>query len=247
MQVIFTQVWKQSAVFLFTLCASTSVVYFYTMMTQSDLYALLDAQRELLGLSQAEVGRRALGQNSASALQNIKRGSSPTFDNLNAICDVLGLDVQIGPRRGSGGMMAESEAETDFSKPTPSRMGYLPIPWLRPALNTGSAPISIQRDYLAAHGLIPDRLSAIIPHDVGLDVPFKGPFVAVLDARFTRRGHGLWAFVEGGRDVLAHLTFDGANIIIAPATPNDPARLIDVAAIPGITVLGRVVWLAALP
>lgn len=80
------------------LCAGAVLVYFYIMMETSDLFALLDGRRAELGLSQAEVGRRAFGQADGSALQNIRRGSSPTFEKLQRLCEVLGIDVSLtGP------------------------------------------------------------------------------------------------------------------------------------------------------
>jgi transcriptional regulator with XRE-family HTH domain len=230
---------------LFSLWITALAVYFYTMLTTEALYELLDAKRVELGLSQTEVGRRALGHSSASALQNMKRGSSPTVENLSLICDVLGLDIQIGPRLRSVGGLSESDGETDFDKPTPARMGYLPIPWTVPGLGLGSAPISIQRDYLAKHGLIPDRLSAVVPDTVLLSLPVEGPFVAVLDARKARRGHGLWCFSEGRKTILAHITFDEGGMIISSPSPSTPAQLVNADRMTMIQLLGRVVMLTS--
>jgi transcriptional regulator with XRE-family HTH domain len=231
---------------LFSLWISARLVYFYTMLTTAELFAVLEEQRELMGLSQAEVGRRALGQNSGSALQNMKRGSSPTVENLSQICDVLGLDLTIGPRRRATGGLSESDGETDFDKPTPSRMGYLPIPWTVPGLGLGSAPISVQRDYLAKHGLIPDRLSAVVPDAVLLTLPTHGPYVAILDARVVKRGHGLWCFSEGGKTTLAHVTFDQGGMIVSGASHAAPAQLINADQMAMINLLGRVVMLTSI-
>lgn len=221
-------------------------VYFCTMLPTEALYELLDARRVELGLSQTEVGRRALGHSSASALQNMKRGSSPTVENLSLICDVLGLDLTVGPRASAGSGLSESDGETDFDKPTPARMGHLPIPWAVPGLGLGSAPISLQHDYLAKHGLIPDRLSAVVPDTVLLTMPVQGPFVAILDARMARRGHGLWCFAEGKKTTLAHVTFNEGGMIISSASPSDPARVIDTAQMLMINLLGRAVMLTSL-
>jgi hypothetical protein len=216
------------------------------MITTQSLFEMLDAQRRALNLSEVEVGRRALGHSDGSALQNMKRGSSPTFERLTAICDVLGLDVQIGQRKEPGTALAESEAESDFNTPTPSRMGYLPVPWTAPGLGLGSAPISIQRNYLAKHGLIPDRLSAVVPDAVLLALPVAGPFVAILDAHVARRGHGLWCFSEGGKTTLAHVTFADGGMIISSATPAAPARLINAEQMAAINLLGRAVILTSI-
>lgn len=67
------------------------------MKSVQDIFALLEEQRLKLGLSQAEVGKRAFGQADGSALQNMKRGSAPSVDRLMALAQVLGLAVSIGP------------------------------------------------------------------------------------------------------------------------------------------------------
>ena len=67
------------------------------MKSVQDIFALLEEQRLKLGLSQAELGKRAFGQADGSALQNMKRGSAPSVDRLMAMAQVLGLSVSIGP------------------------------------------------------------------------------------------------------------------------------------------------------
>ncbi len=65
-----------------------------------DLYALIESRRRELGLTQAEVTKRAFGRDGdTSPLQNIRRGSSPRLETLESICDALDLEVYIGPRR----------------------------------------------------------------------------------------------------------------------------------------------------
>jgi phage repressor protein C with HTH and peptisase S24 domain len=69
------------------------------MWTPDRIYEVLEAQREALGLSQAEVGFRAFGRADTSALQGIKRGSSPSVEKLEALCAALNLDFYFGPQR----------------------------------------------------------------------------------------------------------------------------------------------------
>lgn len=84
------------------------------MIETSDLFALLDQRRAELGWSQAEVGRRAFGQADGSALQNIRRGSSPSFDKLQRLCEVLGLELNLsGIRRKEGNAQGDLP---DFTK-----------------------------------------------------------------------------------------------------------------------------------
>lgn len=67
------------------------------MKSVQEIFAQLEEQRLKLGLSQAEVGKRAFGQADGSALQNMKRGSAPSVERLMAMAEVLGLNVSIGP------------------------------------------------------------------------------------------------------------------------------------------------------
>jgi len=65
-----------------------------------EIYALIEAQRKKLGLSQAEVSKRAFNRTDTSAIQNLKRGSSPSVEKVEALCEALGLEFYIGPKRG---------------------------------------------------------------------------------------------------------------------------------------------------
>lgn len=63
------------------------------------LLAQIEARRTELGLSQAQLGKLAFGKAESTAIQNMKRGSEPTFSKLSAIADALGLELFFGPRR----------------------------------------------------------------------------------------------------------------------------------------------------
>lgn len=67
-----------------------------------DLYAQIEARRIELGLTQAELGFRAFGKSETSAIQNIKRGSSPSFERMGALAGALGYDLYFGPPRDTG-------------------------------------------------------------------------------------------------------------------------------------------------
>lgn len=68
----------------------------------ADLYAQIEQRRAELGLSQAQLSMLAFGKNDTSAVQNIKRGSSPSFERLGAIADALGLELYFGRPRDTG-------------------------------------------------------------------------------------------------------------------------------------------------
>lgn len=67
-------------------------------MEAKELYRLIDSRRKDLGLTQAEVTKRAFGRDAdTSAIQNLRRGSIPSYATLEAICKALDLEVKIAP------------------------------------------------------------------------------------------------------------------------------------------------------
>lgn len=74
-------------------------VHFYTVTDSNEIYEIIETRRAKLGLSQAEVSMRAFNRNDSSAIQNIKRGSLPSFSKLSAISNVLGLECYFGAPR----------------------------------------------------------------------------------------------------------------------------------------------------
>ena len=75
------------------------------MGVEDEFYRLLERRRKELGISQAEVTRRAFGAvEDSSLLQNIRRSTKrgPSLKNLAAACDALGLKLEIVPRDANG-------------------------------------------------------------------------------------------------------------------------------------------------
>lgn len=75
------------------------VVQFYTMFSPGEIFALFEERRKELGLSQAEVSIRAFGRADNTAIQSLKKGSSPAIDRVAAMAKALGLDLYLGPFR----------------------------------------------------------------------------------------------------------------------------------------------------
>jgi phage repressor protein C with HTH and peptisase S24 domain len=82
-----------------------NLVYFYTMVDSDDIYKIIEKRREELGLTQAQVSKLAFNRNDTSAIQNIKRGSSPSVDKLFKICEVLNLECYFGLPRTEAGIV----------------------------------------------------------------------------------------------------------------------------------------------
>jgi phage repressor protein C with HTH and peptisase S24 domain len=126
-------------------------------LSTAAIFALIEARRIELGLSQAEVGRRAFNQNDGSALQNMKRGSAPTIENLGKLCASLGLDVQIGPKTAAAPVEHVMVDGADFAR-IPLHDAYLSA---GPGVTNGDVAIIdhlvFRNEWLQKIGLKPDH------------------------------------------------------------------------------------------
>ena len=68
-------------------------------MNVDELYKLMEDRRRDLGLSQAEVERRAFGKDGNASFQAIRRGAAPSYDRLMALGKALDLEFYFGPLR----------------------------------------------------------------------------------------------------------------------------------------------------
>ena len=78
-------------------------------MDLKELYQTLESARSRLKLSQAEVGRLAFGSASSSPLQNIKRGNVPSVEKLQALAEVLDLELYFGEKRDEKAAFSDRE------------------------------------------------------------------------------------------------------------------------------------------
>ncbi|MEM1077419.1 MAG: S24 family peptidase [Pseudomonadota bacterium] len=92
-----------------------NTVHFCTMWETDKLLEIIEDRRRELGLTQTEVTKRAFRRNDTSAIQSIRRGSSPSVEKLAAIGDALGLELYFGPKR------APKEPDFDNNNPLPHK------------------------------------------------------------------------------------------------------------------------------
>jgi transcriptional regulator with XRE-family HTH domain len=213
-------------------------------MTTAELLALLDARRLELGLSHMELGKAAFGRDDNSALSNLQRGSSPTFERLQNICTALGLEVRVEKPRSLQGL-AEDSGDTDYDSPNLGRQGYLPIPWLDAEIGKGSAPLAFKASWLDVNRLNPERLSAVLPDISMVDRVDAGRTVAIIEARAERRGSGqLWCLRETGKVILARVAFVVGGFVIMPPRVDQAPRVVLSADPSAPHPIGRVACLA---
>lgn len=142
-------------------------------MDRTELVDLIEARRVELGLSMADVAHQALGSRKRTPIQDMKRGGSPSYSTLAKICDVLGLELYIGPPRprpSATGFAEAAQAQLDTSldgSPEALAKGYLPLPFHRADLaHKDLSHLAIARANLLENGLDPDQLSAVaMPND----------------------------------------------------------------------------------
>jgi len=211
----------------------------YTMWTTASLYELFETRRKELGLSQADVGRRAAGLNGTSALQNLKRGSMPAFDKVEAIASALGLELSLGkseraatlpPLIFNGFAEGGSPTLTDSGQESV----YLAIPWHIFDRRSAPQPIAIHSEWLAELGVTADQLSVVQIKD-------SPAHLAVINGQHQGNEDGKWALKMNGQIILATVWWDPGRLIILPdgstrpmiCKPSDSSAPL---------VLGKVVW-----
>lgn len=217
-------------------------------LTTADLYAMLDARRIELGLSQLQLGQLAFGRPDSSAMQNLRRGSSPTFDRLSSICDALGFELYCGPRRSDDATpqsLAETAPASDLAQVSALRAGYLPLPWHSLSRQAGASPIALHAEFFDRIGLPPDGLSVVAPERCHIPVDNDLSALVAVVAADARRSSSpqVWAFLERGRATVARIQSKQEALLIHDADPDIGVRLLDGKEREAVTMLGRVVWM----
>lgn len=213
------------------------------MISAEELYTLLDSRRVELGFSQSDVGRKALGQNDGSVLQNIRRGAMPRFDNLQRVCEVLGIRVRLEAPDQTPGAFREHAPE--YNAGDAIRSGYLILPWRWPGQGKGSVPVAFPSEWLASRALLPERLAASQPEVSMLETWPVGRSIVLVDVQSQRRGAGLWVYRRSGQEHLARIAFIApSRIVILPDSDSAMPVIVDDIADDGIEIGGQVVWAA---
>lgn len=69
------------------------------MFSAAEILEQIEGRRLELGLSQNDLGLLAFGKADNTAIQNLKKGSAPAVERLDAIARALDLELYFGPRR----------------------------------------------------------------------------------------------------------------------------------------------------
>lgn len=193
--------------------------------------------------SKLAVGNPALIKNMRSARGEDKRYS---FQSLNELARVLGLDCYFGPKRVFGGF-AEQPSDSDLQQNIANQGGHLPIPWHPAMRKTGTSPVVFLYSWLASEGLAPEHLQAIAPKESLLSFTTAKNTVAVIQTNAAQKGSGgVWCFQEGNTLGIARTVFLDGKPILLPRTESEEVRTLSKSAEPTARLLGKVVWLGML-
>jgi hypothetical protein len=213
------------------------------MYEPDHILRILEARMSELGVTQVELGRRAFGHPDNTAIQSLKKGSSPAMDRVAAMAGALGLECYLGmPRDGSLGFN-DPGTPGDIGKVEALRTGYLPIPWHVEASSIGSSPIAFHRKWLVDNALLPDNLSAVPVDQVLIAGSASTGTVAIVDSSAHRRGkNGLYAFRRDSANFLGFLTFARGVTVIAQVDPEAGVDMIFPDDERPIRLFGPVIW-----
>lgn len=230
------------------------LVYEYTM-EPSDLYHILEDRRRELGLTQAEVTERAFGRGDTSSIQNIRRGKSPSVTSAAAICDALGLEFYIGPKRDVG--------PPDPTHPAPGdvRIGdeeYSLIPRYEVNVSAGAGLIPVSeeidgrlafsRSWLIRHGINADLagLVRVRGESMAPTIPDRA-LVLVHCAEMLLEQPGIYAFSRDGEAFIKRLVPlerqpDGypSSLVIISDGGSIPPEVVTGPALNELRIVGRV-------
>ena len=222
------------------------------MIDSDEIFKTIEKRRDELGLSQSEVSVRAFNRNDTSAIQNIKRGASPSAKKLAALSKALDLEFYFGPPRSVSQPVVNGFAEAAAKIIEPSidgspealRIGYLPIPFGQAdPKHVGAAPIAIARSWLDDRGLQPDNLYFYVVPDDSMAPALPKGALALINTRAGHVGHFIWGYVEGGKLAFARMSWpDKDQLMISSDDHAKPPVLKTGKQVQSINILGKVIW-----
>lgn len=220
----------------------------------TDLYAQIEARRIELGLSQAQLSMRAFGRNDTSAVQNIKRGSSPSFERLGALADALGWDLYFGPARETGVVEQVAIAGAEYA--------HVPLHDAMLAAGAGSRNdtekiidhLAFRKDWLKRIGVTASaaRLARVHgesmqptmwPDDLILiDTKRNEPPIRTRDCRDHRRS-SIYAMIDHGEARVKRIERPATEqMMLLSDNPDYAPELRQGKDLEGIKIIGKVVW-----
>lgn len=226
------------------------------MYDAKQILEMFEQRREELGLSQAQVGELAFGKADNSAIQNLKRGSVPALDRVQALATALGLDLYLGPKREAGPVEHVILEGIDYAS-VPLHDAFLSA---GTGATNGSSNIvdhlAFRRDWLKRLGVNPTQAClARVSGDsmfptlssgdmVLIDTARKEPLIRQRDDRDKRRSP-IYAFLESGEARIKRIERPDQNLMVLLSDNPDYAPQMrtnsQIFALK-LSIIGKVVW-----
>lgn len=212
------------------------------MTDLEQIFQLIEAKRKALGLSQAEVGRRAFGRPDTSAIQNLRRGAAPSFDKVSAMANALGLELYLGEPREHDDRIA------------PPKGGFALVPRLEAELaagpgaengdETASEALAFRSDWLRRMGVAPSNARLVKVRGDSMEPLLHDRDLVMIDrGRRSVQSGRVYAFVEGAEARVKRLDRpDRDTLVIRSDNPAYAAELKRGPELAAVTIIGQVVW-----
>ncbi|MHC9236887.1 LexA family transcriptional regulator [Pseudooceanicola sp. 502str34] len=129
-------------------------------MDRAKFLSLVEDRRQALGYSMAELSERAFGSRKVTAVQDLKRGSSPSIERISALCEALDLEFYIGKKRDSGVInvvMPAGDLEHDYALISSTNAEAAAGAGRYVSELEEREPLAFRRDWLAKLDVTPSR------------------------------------------------------------------------------------------
>lgn len=241
-------------------------------MIDSDvIYEIIESRREELGLTQAQVSQLAFNRNDTSAIQNIKRGSSPSIDKLFKISKALNLECYFGPPRKEAEAIAEIMNEHSEAAQARKIMEARPAIKIHPVVDqkeysfvnlhevqasAGSGRVNGQEDqpssiafsnlWLNKIGINPDAASLIYVAGDSMEPTLKDGSIVLIDHQQREPvGKHVYAIRNGDELMVKRLEKpDGKTLLLTSDNPKYATKVLTGFDLDAVGIVGKVVWSA---
>lgn len=213
------------------------------------LLAQVEARRSELGLSQAQLGMRAFGRADSSIVQNMRRGSEPTYSKLAAIADALGLELYFGPRRETGPVHT-----MDVPLSAHETLQFATVPRYDTAFSAGpgienigelpTGAIAFRRDWMEREDISAGSSVVVsVRGDSMLPTLHDGDLVLIDRRKTTPHGRRIFALIGPDGEARIKRVEKLPNMLLLHSE-NDtyPTEVIQATDAERVQILGEVVW-----
>lgn len=200
------------------------------MLTNEELHTLLDERRKELGLSHMQLGKLAFGREDASALHNMKRGSSPTYERLAAIAEALGFELYVGKPRAD---LSSQDVQRTFRRMDLSHKWHQ-IPWHRLMRRAGVSPFSVDTAWFEERQIDIERAFAVeVDGSIGVVLEWRGDEPVRPE---------VWAIYRAGQVEFRRAQL-GPDAILLFSGGDGPVDVLTEKRMHEIAPIGRVAWM----